>query len=98
MNYQLSLIEPGSNRKITRRDEFLKKVSKAIPWELFLRVTSVKYEIKSIGRPKTDLKLMLGIMILQHLYNLSDPGMEDAIHDSFSFQSFQSNDLLFVFA
>jgi uncharacterized protein YhjY with autotransporter beta-barrel domain len=25
MNYQLSLIEPGSNRKITRRDEFLKK-------------------------------------------------------------------------
>ena len=88
MNYQLSLIEPGSNRKITRRDEFLKKVSKAIPWELFLRVISAKYEIKSIGRQKTDLKLMLGIMILQHLYNLSDPGMEDAIHDSFSFQSF----------
>jgi len=52
------------------------------------RILSVKYEIKSIGRPKTDLKLMLGIMILQHLYNLSDPGMEDAIHDSFSFQSF----------
>jgi IS5 family transposase len=88
MNYQLSLIAPGSNRKITKRDEFLRKVSAAIPWELFLRVTSVKYEINSLGRPKTDLKLMLGIMILQHLYNLSDPGMEDAIHDSFSFQSF----------
>jgi IS5 family transposase len=41
-----------------------------------------------------DLLLMLKIHFLQQWYNLSDPGMEEAIYDRNSFQKFLDIDLL----
>ena len=40
------------------------------------------------GRPAYRVGVLLRIMILQHLYNLSDPQAEEQIKDRFSFQKF----------
>lgn len=88
MNYQLSFIDPASNPRITKKQDFLAKLEKAVPWKLMQKVVWKHMKKNHLGRPRTDLLLMLKIMILQYVYNLSDPGMEDAIHDSIAFQKF----------
>src|ERR1700691_4626031 len=40
------------------------------------------------GRPACRVGLLLRIMILQHLYGLSDPQAEEQIKDRLSFQKF----------
>lgn len=88
MNYQLSFIDPACNPRKTRKQEFLAKLERCVPWKLMERVVWKHMKKNRLGRPRTDLLLMLKIMILQYVYNLSDPGMEDSIHDSFAFQKF----------
>ncbi|MDR3564362.1 MAG: IS5 family transposase [Negativicutes bacterium] len=41
-----------------------------------------------LGRPGHRVPVMLRIMILQHLYNLSDPQAEEQLRDRLSFQKF----------
>jgi IS5 family transposase len=41
-----------------------------------------------LGRPACRAGVLLRIMILQHLYGLSDPQVEEQIHDRLSFQKF----------
>lgn len=41
-----------------------------------------------LGRPACRVGVLLRIMILQHLYGLSDPQVEEQIHDRLSFQKF----------
>jgi IS5 family transposase len=45
------------------------------------------------GRRPIELKKMLKIYFLQQWYNLSDPGMEEALHDSYAMQRFVGIDL-----
>jgi IS5 family transposase len=42
----------------------------------------------SLGRPGHRVRVMLRIMILQHLYGLSDPQAEEQLKDRLSFQKF----------
>lgn len=42
----------------------------------------------AIGRPAHRVRVMLRIMILQHLYGLSDPQAEEQLRDRLSFQKF----------
>jgi IS5 family transposase len=42
----------------------------------------------SLGRPAHRVPLMLRVMILQHLYGLSDPQAEEQLRDRLSFQKF----------
>ncbi|MDX1920436.1 MAG: hypothetical protein SFU25_06835 [Candidatus Caenarcaniphilales bacterium] len=38
MNYQLSFIDPAYNPRKTRKQEFLAKLHKCVPWKLMERV------------------------------------------------------------
>src|ERR1700719_3262263 len=44
------------------------------------------------GRPACRVGVLLRVMILQHLYNLSDPQAEEQIKDRLSFQKFVQMD------
>jgi IS5 family transposase len=46
-----------------------------------------------LGRPACRVGVLLRIMILQHLYGLSDPQVEEQIHDRLSFQKFVQLDV-----
>jgi transposase, IS5 family len=48
----------------------------------------VESTYSSIGRPAHRVGVLLRVMILQHLYNLSDPAAEEQIKDRLSFQKF----------
>lgn len=86
-----------AHQKKLRCEKFLDEMDAVIPWQNFLKKIDYRYyknQDKEAGRNKYDLKLMLKIYCLQQWYNLSDPAMEEAIYDRYSFQRFLGIDLL----
>lgn len=86
-----------AHQKKLRCEKFLDEMEAVIPWSQILSKIDYRYyknQDKEAGRNKYDLKLMLKIYCLQQWYNLSDPGMEEAIYDRNSFQKFLGLDLL----
>ncbi len=45
------------------------------------------------GRPPKELEMMLRVYFLQQWFNLSDPGVEEALYDSVSMRRFAGIDL-----
>jgi len=83
-----------ANTKKLRCEQFLTEMDKVIPWEPLLSIISPHYNEKEVGRKRKDLKLMLKIHFLQQWYDLSDPGVEEAVYDRLSFQRFLEIDIL----
>ena len=52
-----------------------------IPWEKLERQLVKKYSKGKIGRKPYPLRVMLRIHVMQLLYNLSDPAMEDVLYE-----------------
>lgn len=50
--------------------------------------TALEGTYSALGRPGHRVRVMLRIMILQHLYGLSDPQAEEQLRDRWSFQKF----------
>ena len=70
-------------RKPTRRDKLLSGMAKVVPWQDLCAVIAPYYYPKGEnGRPPVGLQRMLRIYFLQQWFNLSDPGAEEALHDS----------------
>lgn len=90
---QQSFLSIAHSKKL-RCERFLDQMEKTIPWNKFLSTIFTHYEQKQIGRKKTEALLLLKIYFLQQWYNLSDPGVEEAIYDRNSFQKFLHIDLL----
>lgn len=90
---QPSFLSIAHTKKL-RCERFLDQMAKVIPWDRFLSTIYTHYEHKQIGRKKTEALLLLKIYFLQQWYNLSDPGVEEAIYDRNSFQKFLHIDLL----
>jgi len=71
-----------------RRESSLDKIEKMVRWE------RLRYRLKKIldrseeGRPAYDELVMFRVMILQKLYDLSDPQMEEMLYDRLSFRRF----------
>lgn len=71
-----------------RRESYLDKIFGLVKWE------RLRYRLKKIldrssdGRPPYDELLMFRVMILQKLYDLSDPQMEEMLYDRLSFRRF----------
>ncbi len=71
-----------------RRESALDKIEKLVKWE------RLRYRLKKIldrsseGRPAYDELVMFRVMILQKLYDLSDPQMEEMLYDRLSFRRF----------
>lgn len=76
------------NLKQLKVNKFFEEMDKAIPWEKILKEIKKYYQASSTGRPKTELELLFRIYCLQKWFNLSDPGVEEAIYDRASFQKF----------
>lgn len=72
----------------TRRELFLEKMEALIPWQKIEQPLIKHYAKGRIGRPRYALKIMLRIHVMQLVYNLSDPAMEDSLYEIESMRRF----------
>lgn len=77
-----------SKKKVTRRERFLAEMDGVIPWVRFLARIEPYYPKPGQGRPPLGMEKMLRIYFLQHWFDLSDPGAEEALYDSESMRRF----------
>jgi transposase, IS5 family len=80
-------------RKPTRREKFLAEMDRAVPWNELCAAIEPVYPKPGNGRPPIGLERMLRIYFLQHWFNLSDPGAEEALYDSRAMREFVGIDL-----
>jgi IS5 family transposase len=92
MTQQLSFddSEYQSKRHITRKEKFLGRMDKLIPWQRLESVVEPYYPKSDRGRPPYPLSTMLRIHCLQQWYSLSDPAMEDALYEIASMRLFSN--------
>jgi transposase, IS5 family len=79
--------------KVTRRGQFLSEMEAVIPWQRLLALIEPHYPKGETGRPAHPMGRMLRVYFMQQWFNLSDPGMEDALYDSESMRGFAGLDL-----
>ena len=87
---QLSLLDSAFNTrtKSNRADKLLQKIDKFVDWENLEFICKRMYKDSKRGRPSLPIIVALKCLVLQYLYNLSDPALEDALIDRMSFQRF----------
>lgn len=93
---QKSLSESGFEkyRKKTRKERFLDDMDAVIPWQQLADAIEPFYpNPKGAGRRPVGIERMLRIHFLQHWFNLSDPGVEEALYDSNAMRAFVGIDL-----
>lgn len=93
---QQSLSTTGFEKyqKQTRRARFLSDMDRVVPWEELAAVMEPYYPAPTgPGRRRIGLERMLRIYFLQHWFNLSDPGVEEALYDSNAMRDFVGIDL-----
>ncbi|MGH3848797.1 MAG: IS5 family transposase [Pseudonocardiaceae bacterium] len=72
----------------TRREVFLERMDQLIPWQRLEQKIAKHYPKGENGRPPYPLAVMLRVHCLQLFYNLSDPGMQDALYEIESMRRF----------
>jgi transposase, IS5 family len=77
-----------TKKRKTRREKFLEEMEVAVPWAKLESIIAPYYPTAGKGRRPYKLSTMLRIHIMQHWYNMSDPGMEDALYEIQSMRSF----------
>ena len=75
-----TLAESVKKRK-TKRERFLDEMESVVPWAALLALIEPHYPKAGKGRRPRGLETMLRIYFMQQWFNLSDPGMEDALYD-----------------
>lgn len=80
-------------RKVTKREKFLQRMNEVMPWAELVAVVEPYYPKAGNGRRPIGVERMLRIYFLQHWYNLSDPGVEEALYDSAALRAFIGIDL-----
>ncbi len=80
--------------KPTRKERFLAEMDQIIPWKELAAVIAPHYpKPKGAGRRPIGLERMLRIYFMQHWFNLSDPGAEEALYDTEVLRRFAGIDL-----
>ncbi len=79
--------------KKTKRAAFLEEMNQVVPWRELCALIEPHYPKASNGRPPIGLERMLRIYFLQQWFNLSDPGVEEALYDSAALRQFVGIDL-----
>jgi transposase, IS5 family len=78
----------GTSTKRTRRREFLDEMDEVVPWsDLVAEIAPFMPEGKR-GRPPFPVESLLRIHFMQQWFTLSDPAMEEALHDMPLFRDF----------
>ena len=67
--------------KRTRKHEFLDEMNRVVPWSELIALIEPHYPKGKTGRPPMGLEVMLRVHLLQQWFGLSDPAMEEALHD-----------------
>jgi transposase, IS5 family len=79
--------------KKTRRAAFLEEMNQVVPWRELCALVEPHYPKAGSGRPPIGVERMLRIYFLQQWFNLSDPGVEEALYDSAALRQFVGIDL-----
>ena len=79
--------------KKTRRELFLEEMERVVPWSQLCALIEPHYPKAGNGRPPVGVERMLRIYFLQQWFNLSDPGVEEALYDSVVMRGFAGIDL-----
>lgn len=79
--------------KTTRRSAFLAEMERVVPWAGLCGLIEPYYPKPGNGRAPVGVERMLRLYFLQHWFNLSDPGVEEALYDSQAMRRFVGIDL-----
>ncbi|HEY6253693.1 MAG TPA: IS5 family transposase [Candidatus Angelobacter sp.] len=79
--------------RVSRREQFLNAMEAIVPWSELEALIVPCYPKPGKGRHPIALGTMLRIYFLQHWFNLSDPGAEDALYESPVLRGFAGVDL-----
>ena len=95
MKQQTLAMASGFERysKKTRRALFLEEMEQVVPWAELCGLIEPVYAKAGYGRPPVGAERMLRIYFLQQWFNLSDPGVEEALYDSAGMRKFVGIDL-----
>lgn len=77
----------------SRRELFLEEMEQVVPWVQLEGLVEPHYPKGEKGRPPVGLGIMLRIYFVQQWFNLSDPGVEEALYESPALRSFAGVDL-----
>ena len=69
-----------STRK-TRKREFQEQMEKVVPWAVLVQIVAPHCPKSMTGRPPFPIETMLRVHYTQQWFGLSDPAMEEALHD-----------------
>ena len=67
--------------KRTRKREFLDEMNRVVPWAALVELVAAHAPEGKKGRPPFPVETMLRIHFMQQWFGLSDPAMEEALHD-----------------
>jgi len=67
--------------KKTRKREFLDEMERVVPWKVLVEIIEPHWPKSKTGRPPFGIETMLRIHYMQQWFGLSDPAMEEALHD-----------------
>jgi IS5 family transposase len=68
--------------KRTRKREFLAQMDAVVPWADLVSLIAAYAPEGKRGRPPFEVETMLRIHFMQQWFTLSDPAMEEALHDT----------------
>jgi IS5 family transposase len=77
----------------SRRELFLDEMEQIVPWAELLALVEPHYAKAGKGRQPVGLSIMLRTYFVQQWFNLSDPGVEEALYESPVLQRFVGVDL-----
>ena len=77
----------------SRRELFLDEMSQVVPWAELAALVEPHYAKAGNGRRPVGLSIMLRTYFLQQWFNLSDPGVEEALYESAALRRFVGVDL-----
>jgi len=78
----------GASTKRTRRREFLEEMDRVVPWTELVALIAPYLPEGKRGRPPFPVQALLRIHFMQQWFTLSDPAMEEALHDMPLFRDF----------
>jgi IS5 family transposase len=76
--------------KRTRKREFLDEMNRVVPWADLVTLVAAFAPEGRRGRPPFAVETMLRIHFMQQWFGLSDPAMEEALHDVPMYREFAS--------
>ena len=95
-HFQQTLASQASYEKYGRkslRELFLDEMERVVPWAKLEALVEAHYPKAGNGRRPVGLAVMLRTYFVQQWFNLSDPGVEEALYESPALRRFVGVDL-----